>query len=170
MVITKLRLAIMTLAVVGLLAGLLTLVPLTGASGPKETLAGSFVSVFSNLVQTPRGAGAVVVKFDTATTFSGKIDGVAEGHATNVVQLKGGGFTLHLQGADFVGTIDGKTGTAKVNATGHGVAHPTIAGCCFQATIQFYDGTDGLEGLAAKGALTNDPTNGRRYSVDVHFR
>jgi len=168
--VRKSWLVIMALAVVGLLAGVLTLVPQTQASSPSETLTGSFITSNSNLVFTPRGNGALMIESDVIATFtSGGIEGHVEASLTSKIK-PGGGFTLHAQGGIFEGKIDGREGTARFNATAHGVTHPSIAGCCYQGALTFYDGTDGLEGLAGAGVLTFDPINGRRYSVDVHFR
>jgi len=171
MAITKLRLVITTVAVAGLLAILLTLVPQTGASGPKETLNGTYSVNTVPVGVDQRGNGVLMLELAVTTQFlTGGIIGTATASAIGVLQ-RGGGFTLHLQQGLFTGTIDGKAGTAKFNATAHGVAGPGVeSGCCFEGVIQFYDGTGELEGIAANGKLTNDPIIGRTYSVNAHFR
>ena len=167
---SRFNLAILALAVVGLLAGILSLAPLTQASGPKETLTGTYKTENLPVGVNQRGSGVLMLDLQvTAEFLTGGIEGTIVGPAIGVLQ-PGGGFTLHAQGFHFDGKINGREGTAKVNATAHGVADPNITGCCFQAAVQFYQGTGGLEGLSATGVLTFDPINGRTYSMDVHFK
>ena len=168
---SRLRLAIMAMAVVGLLASVLTLVPMSQASEPPTTLDGTYIAISTPVGVAQRGNGVTMLDLDVETEFlTGGIIGTATATAIGVLQ-RGGGFTLHLQQGLFTGTIDGKEGTAKFNATAHGVAQTGTAetGCCFEGVIQFYDGTGELEGVAAAGSLVNHPVDGRTYSVEAHF-
>ena len=68
-----------------------------------------------------------------------------------------------------MGTIDGRSGTAKFASTVLRV-NPAVGFCFYSGPIVLYDGTVGLMGVTASGVLSKDSVNGNRCYLDVIFR
>ena len=147
--------------------------PVSNASNPQSTTLTGEWSANSILTIVPKGVspdderhGPLIITADTVLSFFGEVDGDVTGSLVVYRQPKGH-FTVVTTG-EFVGTIDGKEGTAQFNSVVNGTSQPFP--CCYEGPINFYDGEGGLEGLTAKGVFTRDPDNGQRYSLDVIFR
>ena len=147
----------------------LMMTPTSQASSPSKTFEGSTLGDSTVVDIEQKGNGPLVVTAITKTIFvPGDITGELGGPGT-LVKLSNGTFRIHTTGI-FVGTIDGRTGTAKFTSTVHGVDPNPFGFCCCTGPITLYDGTGGLEGLTAHGTFSNNLIDGNRYSFDVIFR
>ena len=165
-----------TVIFLGLLM-LLFIAPVSNASQPQTTTLNGEWSAVSDTILTGKGVspdgerhGPLVITAETVLTFEGEVAGDVTGSLVVYLQPKGH-FTVVTTG-EFVGTIDGKVGTAQFNTVVNGFQQPpdNRFPCCYEGPINFYDGEGGLEGLTAKGVFTRDPDNRQRYSLDVIFR
>ena len=144
------------------------IVPVSNASNPHITLNGTFDGDNTVTSFEQKGQGPIVITLDAKAIFtSGGVEGTVTGKATAIFLAKGN-FSLHITGV-FDGSIDGREGTAQFNAVVNGV-DPSLMFCCYRGPIEFFGGTGDLEGLSATGVFTNNPIDGREYSLDVMFR
>lgn len=148
----------------------LLIAPTSHASNPvAKTLEGAFISASTVNGVEQKGNGPLVFSLDGKAIFvPGEISGEISGPAT-AFKLSDGTFRIHVRGI-FVGTIDGRTGTARFVITVHGVDPDPIGICCYSGPLMLYGGTGGLTGLTASGVWSNDLVDGNRYSLDVIFR
>ena len=157
-----------TVIFIGLLM-ILFIAPVSNASQPQTATFNGEWDPTNMLTQPPvqrgEGEGPLVIEANTVLDFvSGGVDGKMTGTLTLFFRVDSNHITVTTSG-EFVGTIGGsELGTAKFHSVVEGERFN------YRGPINFYGGTEGLEGLTATGVFTRDPENGQRYSLDVIFR
>lgn len=158
-----------TVILIGLLL-ILSIAPVSNASQPESaTYTGEWDPTNSPQppVQRGQGEGPLVIKMDTVLDFvSGGVDGEMTGSLTLRFRVDANQIVVTTSGV-FVGTIGGsERGTAKFHSVVEGERFN------YRGPINFYDGTEGLEGITATGFFTRDggPPVLPQYSLDVMFR
>ncbi|MCH7736912.1 MAG: hypothetical protein IH872_05860 [Chloroflexi bacterium] len=147
---------------------LLLVVPAAQASAPEKG-SGTFdiARVISGVKITDDGN--IKVNFTSTITYEGDIEGVSVVQAVAILH-DDGTFNLLAHSGNFIGSINGREGTAIVKFAQVSGEGPAPDGCCYVGNVQF-EGTGGdLENFKGRiDKLSFQAEGGKTYLSSAHF-
>ena len=154
-----------TFLIIGLTLFLLV-VPTAQASSPEEG-SGNFTTEREFTGFKVTDDGNIKINLTTTATFTGDVDGVVVVDAV-VTLHPDGTFNLVAQEGSFTGSVNGRSGTANLQAGELNGEGPDEDLCCYLGFFQLKGTTGALENFSAKINLANQP-EGKTYSSSAHF-